>query len=175
VENEATYTPTEDQSIEATRDWYRDAIRRPSTLVRGLALCLVTGSLFAGVSWFFGDDLDGVGIGFGEGFAYGLAVFVLVRAGSYLLLPWRARRLFRQHRVREGEHSWRWGAEGMAIATPNGEVRYAWNELHRVVEGRHAFLLFFNDRHYLALSRSALDPAQIESFRAAAAAHGVIS
>jgi hypothetical protein len=173
VEDEATYTPSEDQSVDATRDWYWDVVRRPRTLVKGLVAGLVTGSLFGGVAWFFGDDLDGVAIGFGEGFAYGLAIFVLAWAGSYLLLPWRARRLFRQHRVRDGEHRWRWGAEGIAIATPNGEVRYAWSELHRLVEGRHAFLLFFNDRHYLGLPRAVLDPAQVESFRAAAGAHGV--
>jgi hypothetical protein len=171
VQNEATYTPTEDQSVDAARDWYWHMIRRRRTAVKALAICLACGFLFAGVPWFYGDDFDGVAIGFGERFAYGLALFVLLMGGSYLLLPWRVRRLFRQHRVRDGDYRWRWGPEGIAFATPNGEMRYAWSELHRVVEGRHAFLLFFNDRQYLGLPRAVLDPAQVESFRAAAAGH----
>ncbi|MEA3038234.1 MAG: hypothetical protein QOE79_747 [Sphingomonadales bacterium] len=171
--NEVTYTPTEDQSVDAARDWYWHVLRRRRTAVKALAICLVCGALFAGISWFYGDDLDDVAIGFGEGFAYGVVLFVLVWAGSYLVLPWRIRRLFRQHRVREGDYRWRWGPEGISLATPNGEMRYAWSELHRVVEGRHTFLLFFNDRQYLGLPTAALDPAQIESFRAESAAHGV--
>lgn len=168
MEGETTYVPTEDQSVAATRDWYFDVVRRRRTVAKMLAMVVLWAALLGAVRWWFGDDDRGIVAGVAEGGLYGFGLLALLWTLSYALLESRARRLFRQHRVRQGAHSWHWSGDGFTFATPNGEVRYAWSEVHRLVAGKSAFLLFFNDRHYLALPRERLDSQQESSFVAAA-------
>jgi hypothetical protein len=167
VDGEASYIPTAGQSVEANRDWFLDSLRRPRTIARAAVLVLLMGLLLGFFAWLDGWDWRGIMSDFAEGIGLGLLVVVVVWGGCYLTLGVRVRRLFRQIRVRDGAHSWRWNCDGVALSTPNGEVRYAWRELHRIVEGRNAFLLFFNDRQYLALPREALDADGEKSFVAA--------
>lgn len=167
MEGETSYIPTETHSVEANRDWFRDSLRRPRTQARAAVLVLFMGVWLGFFTWLDGWDWREVLLGGVEGLGLGLCMVIVVWAGCYLTLGVRVRRLFRQIRVRDGPYRWRWGGEGIALTTPNGEVRYGWQELQRIVEGRHAILLFFNDRQYLALPREALGEAGEESFVAA--------
>jgi len=86
---------------------------------------------------------------------------------AFLALPRRARRLFREMRVRRGPSHWRWDAEGFEIATPNGSAVYLWDEVLRGAEGRRAFILFVSEAVPYFLPREALTAEQERSFRAA--------
>jgi YcxB-like protein len=168
VEGEVAFMPTESQSVAAARDWYFDVLRRRRTAVKMLCLIALSIALFGAIAVSDGRGLGDIAPWLVEGALYGAGVIVLIWLLSYALLPYRVRRLYRQHRVRHGEYRWRWSGEGVGILSPNGEVRYAWSEIHRIVRGRSAFLLYFNDRHYLALPLEVLDARQARAFAAAA-------
>jgi hypothetical protein len=172
MDDETSYTPTEAQAVAAIRDRYFDLLRRRRTLAKALIFSLGAGATFLLLSWEPGDAPRRLSISFALGAAFGAVGFVPVWALSYLLLAPRARRLFRQINAREGVYKWKWDRDGFELTTPNGNARFAWAELHRIATGRHAFLLFLHDRHYLALPRGVLTPAQEKSFAAASGADG---
>ena len=167
MDGETSYIPTAAQSVDANRDWFLDSLRRRRTLVRAAMLVLFLGAWLGFFAWLDGWDMPGVLTSFAEGVGLGLVVVAVVWTGCYLTLGVRVRSLFRQLRIRDGEYRWQWDGDGLSLTTPNGAVRYAWAELYRVVEGRRAFLLFFNDRQYLALPREALGDGREDSFVAA--------
>ena len=167
MEGEISYVPAEGQAIAATRDWYFDVLCRRRTLLKMIGLWLLMGAAFIPLLWTPEDGPQAVATTFAAGAVAAFAVTCVVWGLSYLLLRPRARRLFRQVKARQGVHTWRWSPDGFALTTPNGSVRYAWRELHGFAEGRNAFLLYFHERHYLALPRDVLTPAQQESFAAA--------
>ena len=170
MDGETSYTPTEAEAIAATRDWYFDMLRRRLTSAKAMIFPLLTGAAFLLLFWEPGDGPRSISTRFAEGAAFGVIALCAIWGLSYLLLVPRARHLFRQIKAREGLHRWQWDQVGFELTTPNGNVRYTWVELHRIVEGRHAFLLFFHDRHYIALPRGVLTPAQERSFVAASGA-----
>lgn len=169
MEDEVTFRPNEGQSVAATRDRFLDVLRSRRTAVMMLGMTGISSALFADIAWSEGASPHRLAVGIAEGALYGAGAMVVMWALSFAILPYRARRLFRQQRVGQGDYRWRWSREGIGLLTPNGEVRYAWSEIHRIVRGRSAFLLFFNDHHYLALPLEVLDAQQQRSFAAAAA------
>jgi hypothetical protein len=162
---ETTYVPTPDQAVDAYRDWYIQDLRRPRTLRVGAMLAAIIAIVNSVASWAEGDTASRILMTSVGGAILGPVLVCAIWGANYFLIPWRMRRLLRQQRVKEGPHRWRWEPEGLALTSPNGQVSYAWTELHRLVEGRHAYLLFFNDAQYLALPREALDPMQDDEFR----------
>jgi hypothetical protein len=152
------------------RGWYRDSLRRPRTLAKASTLVLLCALLLA-FAREDGADVPGVLVSGAEGVGIGLGFVAPLWGLFYLTLGPRVRRLYRQMRTRDGAFRWRWNSEGVRLSTSNGAIQYRWEELQRVAKGRHSFLLFFNERQYLALPREALDAGQARSFVAAASPH----
>jgi hypothetical protein len=167
VDGEVSYMPTEDQSAQVSRDNFVARLRRGRTWRGVLVLCIVMGLVLAFLDWTDGYEALHVAIMFVFGFAI-VAVVQLVAWGiCFVSLPRRARRLFREMRMRRGPNRWRWDEDGFELATPNGAATYRWDEVLRGTEGRHAFMLFVSEDLPFFLPREVLEPAQERSFRGA--------
>jgi hypothetical protein len=167
VDGEVSYMPTEDQAAEVSRDLFVARLRRGRTWRAAFFLCVVMGLFLAFLDWTDEYEALHVAMSFFVGFGLTVVVHLVIWSACFLALPRRARRLFREMRVRRGPSRWRWDADGFEIATPNGGAAYRWDEVLRGAEGRHAFILFLSEALPLFLPRDVLDPGQEQSFRAA--------
>lgn len=167
MEGDVSYRPTEDHAAAVSRDLFVARLRRARTWRAAFFLCLAMGLLLAFLDWTDGFGGLRLAMTFLVGFGLGIAVHAVVWSLCFLALPRRARRLFREMRVRRGPSHWRWDAEGFEIATPNGSAVYLWDEVLRGAEGRRAFILFVSEAVPYFLPREALTAEQERSFRAA--------
>jgi hypothetical protein len=167
VAGEIDYTPTEDDYVEANRDWNRSRFRRrfPRLMIVATLTCYGVISLLQGdiASWSTLGASVAVGL---------LAVPVGFLIEIKWVMPIRARRLFRQHRALHRDYHYRWSDEELAYHSANGEGRVAWGDLYRWHEGRNVFLFCLNARLFFYLPRRALSDAQIVDLRETAAAFG---
>jgi hypothetical protein len=167
VDGEVSYVPTEDQAAQVSRDAFVARLRLGRTWRAAFILCVVLGLFLAFLDWTDGYESLHVAMSFFVGFGLIVGVHVVVWGACFLALPRRARRAFREMRVRRGPYRWVWDADGFEIATPNGGAAYMWDEVLRVVEGRHAFILWFSESAPLFLPLEVLEPGQEQSFGAA--------
>ena len=169
---EVCFTGCEADVVAASRDWFVDSLRRPRGRLR---IAAVVGAVaLAGM-------LGAAGDGDGEGSlariaALSLAAGCVAAAAAYgityLLVPLRARRLYRQQKVRPQWYRFRWSDEGLHFESPNAQAHYAWPEFQRFRIGRSSLLLFFNDNSYLYLPWHVLTAEQSAELRALAGRSG---
>ena len=167
MDGEVSYQPEEGHAELAARDIFLARLKRWRTWRQVSIICVAVGAVAALLDWADGFAAEHVAMTFAIGFAIGSAIPALTWTLCYFTLPTRARRAFREMRVRRGPSSWRWTATGFAITTPNGGAAYDWSEMLSVAEGRHTFILFLSDTLPLILPRAVLTPQQERSFRAA--------
>jgi hypothetical protein len=91
---------------------------------------------------------------------------------NFLLLPRRARRLFRQRTSFQDAIGYGWSEEGLAVRSSHGSSLIPWTHLHRWVAAQHCFLFFVDEQLFFFIPRSALDEAQAQDLEATAAASG---
>lgn len=170
---EVAFTPSEADYAAAHRDWFRRHLRR-----RGAKFLLVLGAFGVGVGVVlgilrYGPDPAGI---FASAVTYALiplVVGLLAWGFCYLALPRRARRLYRQHKNLQQPFRYAWSGEGLSYASPTGSGTVAWSDLHRWAEGQGSFLFFVNEAMFHFIPTRALNEAEAEDLRSAAAGSGV--
>ena len=81
------------------------------------------------------------------------------------LLPWRARRLWKQQKALHSPIRMRIGDDGLDVQTEHGHARTPWDHLHRWKENNHLFLLYDSDNLFQMIPKRVLRPDQILGFR----------
>jgi len=169
---EITFTPSEKDYADANRDWMLSNLSRPRPWIGLVLLMLLSSGIGAGATWLDGnrEEMAATAIGFA---LLGMLIFLVVYLATYLLLPRRARRLYRQHKALQQQWTFRWSDSELSIESANGLTRYPWAQFHRWRDGRQSMLLFLNDQLFFYLPRRMLDEASIDEIGSLVAAAGV--
>jgi hypothetical protein len=91
---------------------------------------------------------------------------------GFLLLPRRARKLFRQQRTLHHEMSFSWSDGGSEWRRGSSVTDTPWADYHRWMETPETFLLYVNDILFHFVPKRALDSVQADDLRATLAAQG---
>ncbi len=169
---EITFTPTEQDYLDANRDWFLTGLRRWrawSRILVFVAFCAASGGLAAYLS---GDsaEIPAFMIGFA---LLGLAIHFPILGVFYLTLGRRTRRLYRQQKSLQHPWTYRWTSSALSLETVNGVTSHPWADFHRWLLGRRALLLFLNDQLFLFVPRRLLDDSTVGELSARMAAAGV--
>jgi hypothetical protein len=162
VAGEVTFTLTEADYVAANRDWLRGVVLRRRTLVRYsiiLAVCFLIGVLGAGLYWNqpgWSDRLIG-GLAM---IAYIILLIGVIIGSSYLLMPRRAGRLFRQQTAMQKPLGIAWSEDGLIYRSANGAGTYVWSDFHRWSDARSAILIYHTDNLFYIVPHYAIDAAQ---------------
>jgi hypothetical protein len=105
--------------------------------------------------------------------AFGALGLFIVLSGTYLLMPRRAARIFRQQRILHHQMQTSWSCEGLVLRTPHGETRYPWRELHGWAEGSGMVLIQASALACYFIPKRCLDSASLDDLRATLAASGL--
>ena len=165
------FTLGEQDYIEANRDYARRFLARPRNIMR--TALLVAGTMAAGALLAQGlsdpREPGSLAIGFG---AAALGGILLCQLLGYLLIPRRARRLYRQQASLQKPYRYTWSDAGFAYASETDNAAVAWPELHRWSPGRRTILFFLNDQLFYAIPRHVLTEAQASDLTTLAERHG---
>lgn len=166
---EITFTPSEKDYADANRDWFRANLRRPRPWIALVLLVLFSAAIGGGVTWLDGngEEVAATAIGFA---LLGSFVFLLVYVATYLTLPRRTRRLYRQHKTLQQPWTYSWSEAGLGVDTANGRTLHPWPDFHRWLVGRRTVLLFVNDQLFFFLPRRLLDDSSVDELRSLAGA-----
>jgi len=169
---EITFTPVAADHVAVARGSFRLAMRRRRFLVR-IAAILVIG---AGVGWFLGT-LDRPAdrwwwFLFGTAAAAGWLCVILL--GTYLLIPRRATRLFRQHRTLDQPFRFVWDETGVTFGSPSGSSNLQWDQYHSWFENDRLFAFGLNEQPFHWAPKSAMTDAQAADLRATVATSGLL-
>lgn len=169
---EITFTASERDYADANLDWYLANLRRGRPWIALVLLALFSAAVGAGVTWLDGnrEEIGATATGFA---LLGLVVASLVYLATYLALPRRARRLYRQQKTLHHPWTFGWTEAGLSIDTVNGRSLHPWPDFHRWLVGRRTILLFLNDQLFFFLPRRLLDDSAVEELRSLAAAAAV--
>lgn len=169
---EVTFQMTEADYVGANRAMFRCSVRRRRTMWIWLSIfaaLVVLGALLG-----FGERDRASQIGVTFGFAcWGLVALPLICTLSYLLLPQRAQKLFRQHKAFHTPISFSWNDEGLHQASKSGAVLTVWSDLHGWFKSRKFYLLYVTDTLYFILPSRFLSDAKREDLEATLAAQYV--
>jgi len=147
-----TFTPTETDYVGAMRANFVLAMRRRRTLRVIAITLLVFAAIGAGVGL-----IDGSPAWYAAGgLVYGAILFALIYLTSYLLLPRRAARLFRQQRSIHQSFEYRWSDACLEWSSAQGTGRFLWSDLHGWRETRAVTLIYMNDTLFQFLPQRAL-------------------
>src|SRR5688500_9877194 len=161
---EITFTPSEKDYADANRDSMLAQLRRPRPWIALVLSVLFSAGIGAGVTWLDGDLEDVAAAA--SGFALlGLFVFLFIYLATYLLLPRRAGRLYRQHKTLQQPWTYGWSEAGLSVDTANGHTLHPWPDFHRWLVGRRMVLLFVNDQLFFFLPRRLLEDSAVEELR----------
>ena len=85
---------------------------------------------------------------------------------SYIYVPWKAKRVFRQQKSLQREFTLSWDADGVRTKSENGAFSSNWSDFLRWKESETLFLLYLSDIQFLMIPKRAFgDKAEIEDFR----------
>jgi hypothetical protein len=162
VAGEVTFTLTEADYVAANRDWLRGVMVKRSSLIRYaliLSGCFLIGVASADFFWNRPDWGDRLIAG------AALAAYIAVLLGgivlsSYLLMPRRAGRLFRQQVAMHKPLGVAWSEDGLVYRSANGAGTYAWGDFHRWRDGRSAILIYHTDQMYYIVPHHAVNDEQ---------------
>ena len=161
VAGEVTYQLTEADYISANRDWFGRALLRWRTLIAASVMMVVIFVIgFAMARFLDGAPLiDQLGLGLSMA-GMGLVALLFFFGLSFLLLPRRAKRLFRQQTSMHKPLRFAWSSEGCVQGSTHGEGTYVWSDLHRWSNGLSAVLIYHTDNLFFVLPRRVLTDEQ---------------
>jgi hypothetical protein len=167
--DDVIFTPSEADFVRAQRDYWRSRTRGS----RGLRLFLIFPVLFAVMGAI--DSMSGeaslvwnlVGYAICGAIAGGLAWVALL-----VIMPFRARRTFRQQRNLHKEFQYGWSEDGLRYRSKYGSGIIPWHELHRWSDERHTFLFYVHDKLFHFLPHRVLTAEQAQDLRSTAARFG---
>ena len=160
-----TFTPSETDYVGAIRANFVFAMRRRRTLRPIAITALVFAAIGAGVGLTDGSPAWVAVYAF-AGLLYGAVLFGLIYLTSYLLLPRRAGRLFRQQRSIQQSFEYRWSDAGLEWSSAQGAGRFPWSDLHGWRETKPAMLIYMNDTLFQFLPRHAFTHEAADDLRA---------
>ncbi|MDF0488134.1 YcxB family protein [Sphingomonas sp. H39-1-10] len=160
-----TFTPSEADYVAAMRANFVRAIRRRRVIFRVTIAALVFAAIGAAIGLADGGILWAVPYALG-GLTYGAILFAIIYVSSYLLLPRRAARLFRQQRSIHQSFDYRWSEDGLEWSSPQGSGRFPWTDLHGWRETKPAVLIYMNDTLFQFLPQRAFTPEAVADLRA---------
>lgn len=168
VAGEVTFQPTEVDYVRANRDWYARTLKRPRTFF-GVALVAGVGAWFEFQQGWLGPSLFAIVFAglLGGGLMGGIYLAI------YLIMPRRARRLYRQQASMQQPLTYGWDDAGISFRSVYGSGLLPWPDFHRWSDGRDMFLFYLNDQLFYFLPHRVLTAAQIDDLRATAVGHGV--
>jgi len=157
--------------IAAQKDWWRGAIFTRKVLIRWLIIAAIFALIGFGLA-----SLDAVPIGerliwAAAGSLYALLLVTIIVGVSYILLPRRAGKLYRQTASAGRECTLTWSDEGIVQTTTNGTVRNDWSDFYRWRDGQSAILLYHNDNLFAFLPHTAFTDAELADLRTIVAAN----
>jgi hypothetical protein len=166
---QVSFTPEMADYIAASRAAWSRSMRQRPFFVRLAVISLVVAMAGFAFGWSdgtLGDAVAAAGIAVG---AVLLWLF-LVCGLTWLLIPRRAGRLFRQQKTLNQENIFSWNDEGLSYRTPKGHSDLTWDDLHGWFERPAVFLFLLNDRLHHFVPKRALTQEQTDDLRHAAAA-----
>jgi len=165
---EISFTVSEKDYADANRDWYLANLRRPRPWIAFVLLALFCAGVGGGATWLDGnkEEIGATATGFA---LLGLLAAFLVCLATYLALPRRTRRLYRQHKTLHHPCTFGWTEAGLSVDTVNGRTLHPWPDFHRRLVGRRTILLFLNDQLFFILPRRLLDDKAVEDIESLAA------
>lgn len=169
---QVTFTPTEDDIVAGSKDWFRRMLRQPRVKGGFYIIMLAGGLLGAAFELQAGGSPDRALRGAALGAAFGLLSFGGLLALRWAMLPRQALRAFRQNKTIHHPYTYVWTDEGISFESETANARIAWRDLYRWGEGRSAFLFAVSERGVHYVPRRALSEGQAADLRATAARHG---
>jgi hypothetical protein len=155
---EATFSIDLADAVAANRLWFGRRLWRPKILIvylLYLAFCAVIGVALSPDQ----SDVSGLAITVAEMMLAATAMFVLLFGLSYLLLPRRAGRLFRQQRMLALPTTYTWSDENITQASAQAHVIYSWSDFHRQASSRDLLMLMQTEKSFLAFPRAKMSEA----------------
>lgn len=163
-----SFRPTEQDFATVGQGSFRRSLGRRRFRIRMAITALIGFAAGLTLSWVNTDNLI---------LTYGLAGALLallwlglIIGGSYLLIPRRSRRLFRQQRSAGDVLHWTWTDSAIALESDRGRTMMLWSEYYDWYENRSSFGFGLNDRLYHFIPKRCLDAGQIADIRACAEA-----
>lgn len=83
----------------------------------------------------------------------------------FLIVPWQARRMFRQQRSLQGELTFSWSDGGLHVVSEYGTFEIPWDHFVRSAESKTMFVLLESDRLYRPVPKRVLTTQQCDSLR----------
>lgn len=169
---EARVTLTEQDYIAANRAWLGRYLRQPRTIRANLVTLGLVAAILAALEWVGGGDGRAVLQIAGLGIVLGFAALILCYGVSYLFLPRRARRLFRQSVTLAMPYRYVWSDEGLSYQSDSDSGRRDWADFHRWVDDPQLVLLLLNEQLFFVIPNHALTAVEADDLRATIDAHG---
>lgn len=154
---ELRFQLTADEYVHAVREYWRRARRFNRLLIQLIfGLFLVSFDLLVLVIPTIHDK------GFAW-FAFAFGVFLIF--DLYVLVPHRARRLFRRSPNINGEHRMTIDENGIRTVVPNAEENVRWKALQKVYETKQMFLVMYSPLQFYMVPKRVFGAGEADEFR----------
>ena len=169
---QVTFTPTEEDVVAGSRDWFRRMLLQPR--IKGACYGAVLAGALLGAAFALqaGGPPERALRAAALGALVALLLFGGIIAVRWALLPGQALRAFRQNKTIHNPYTYCWTDEGLSFESEAASARIAWRDLYRWSEGRSAFLFAVSERGVHFVPRRALSEAEAADLRATAIRHG---
>jgi hypothetical protein len=170
VARQISFTPEVADYIAATRaGWWR-SVRQRRFFVRITLISLVVALAGFAYGWVDGTPSEAL-ITAGLAPVVVLLWLFVVCGLTWLLIPRRAGRLFRQQKSLNQEHLVSWDEQGLSFRAAKGYSELAWSDYHDWLERPAVFLFLLNDRLHHFVPQRALTAEQTDDLRTTADTH----
>lgn len=170
---EITFQPTEADYLTAAKAFYLRQVRSHRFFGRLAMLVAFVFTLVVGALLLLGTPvLEALMSGI-VGALSGLVALVPCLGLNYLLLPRRARRLFKQSKSQHQPMTFGWSANDSFWHSAHAEQRLPWLHYHRWRETGSVYLLYLNDTLYQFVPRHILTAGQDTDLRETLIASGL--
>ena len=169
---QVSFTPTEDDIVAGSRDWFRRMLMQPRIKGACYVAVLAGGLLGAAFALQAGGPPDRALKAAALGALAGLLAIGSILLLRWLLLPGQAVRAFRQTKTNHHPYHYFWTDDELRWESDNANARVAWRDLYRWGEGRSAFLFAVSERGVHFVPRRVLSDEDAADLRATALRHG---
>jgi hypothetical protein len=159
VAGAATFRISEDDHQVALRTVQLRYLRSRRFLIKMAAACAIVIVLLPALAAAGGYDIRTSIVTSLVGVLGGFAGLIVVIAGNLLLLPRRARRVYRQNRRYEQDVTLAWSDDGLSWRSRSGSSQTDWPDIHAWRSTPRVTLIHFSDALFQVVPARALDDA----------------
>jgi hypothetical protein len=156
---EVTFTRGEADYIAAQRDYWAASLRQRKVMIRWGVIVLIA-ALFTGATFGWGESLPAQLLWAAGGALYAIVLLGIVVLITHLVLPRRARHIYRQTHGHDRSTTVSWTDQGYSEEMEQGSARLDWRQFHCWCAARSAVLLYHNDLMYRYVPHIALTEAE---------------